>query len=163
MFTIALNFVKKMLAVTNIYNDAYFMRQALIEAEKAFDDDEVPIGAIVVYEQTIIGKGYNQVIRLNDATAHAEMIAITAASSYIGGRVLKGCTIYVTLEPCTMCIGAIQLARIDKLIYAAHEPKTGYSNFVHQQQHKKLKVQGGVEANASKVLLQNFFKQKRTK
>jgi len=150
-----------MLEVADIYSDTYFMRQALMEAEKAFSDDEVPIGAVVVYEQTIIGRGYNQVMRLKDATAHAEMIAITAASSYIGGRILKGCTIYITLEPCTMCIGAIKLARIDKLVFAAHEPKTGYSNFVHQQQHPKLEVVNGVEGEASTKLLKNFFRNKR--
>jgi len=150
-----------MLDIKDIYNDTYFMKQALKEAEKAFDDDEVPIGAVVVYEQTIIGRGYNQVMRLNDATAHAEMIAITAASSYVGSRVLKGCTIYVTLEPCTMCIGAIQLSRLEKLVFAAREPKTGYSNFVHQQQHQKLVVVDGIESAASVSLLKKFFKKKR--
>lgn len=150
-----------MLDLKDIYNDAYFMRQALKEADKALSDDEVPIGAVVVHQQTIIGKGYNQVMRLKDATAHAEMIAITSACNYVGSRVLKDCTIYVTLEPCTMCIGAIQLARIGKLVFAAHEPKTGYSNFVHQQQHPKLKVLSGVEADVSTGLLKSFFKKKR--
>jgi len=150
-----------MLDLADIYNDAYFMRQALKEAEKALNDDEVPIGAVVVHQQTIIGKGYNQVRRLNDATAHAEMIAITSACSYVGSRVLKDCSIYVTLEPCTMCIGAIQLARIKKLIFATHEPKTGYSNFVHQQQHPKLEVLSGVEGAVSASMLQSFFKKKR--
>jgi len=152
-----------MLDLKDIYNDTYFMRQALIEAEKAFGDDEVPIGAVVVYQQTIIGRGYNQVMRLNDATAHAEMIAITAASNYVGSRILKGCTIYVTLEPCTMCIGAIQLSRLEKLIFATHEPKTGYTNFVEQQQHPKLKVENGIEAVTSANLLKQFFKNKREK
>lgn len=150
-----------MLDLKDIYNDAYFMKQAIKEAEKAFEEDEVPIGAVVVYEQTIIGRGYNQVMRLNDATAHAEMIAITAASSYVGSRVLKGCSIYVTLEPCTMCIGAIQLSRLEKLVFATHEPKTGYSNFVNQQQHRKLKVVSGIESAVSVGLLKDFFKKKR--
>jgi len=137
------------------------MKQAIKEAEKAYEDDEVPIGAIVVFEELIIGKGYNQVERLKDATAHAEMIAITAATNYIGSKYLPGCSLYVTLEPCVMCMGAIKASRFSQLIYGASEPKTGFSQFVKPAYYKKLDIVNGVESTLSKNLLQDFFLKKR--
>lgn len=147
--------------IDSIFDDSYFMKQALNEAEKAYEDDEVPIGAVVVFEQMIIGKGYNQVERLKDATAHAEMIAITAATNYIGNKYLQGCSIYVTLEPCVMCMGAIKASRFSHLIYAASEPKTGFSKFIEPTYYKKLEIANGVESTQSKNLLQDFFLKKR--
>lgn len=147
--------------IESIFDESYFMKQAIIEAEKAYEDDEVPIGAVVVFEQMIIGKGYNQVERLNDPTAHAEMIAITAATNYIGGKYLQGCSLFVTLEPCVMCIGAIKAARIGKLVYATSEPKTGFSKFIEPSYHKKLEIVDGIEITLSKNLLQDFFLKKR--
>ncbi len=147
--------------INSIFDDSYFMKQAIKEAEKAYEDDEVPIGAVVVFEQLIIGKGYNQVERLKDPTAHAEMIAITAATNYIGGKYLKGCSLFVTLEPCVMCMGAIKAARFSKLVYAASEPKTGFSLFVEPAYYKKIDLIKGVEQSLSKNLLQDFFLKKR--
>jgi len=147
--------------IDSIFDDSYFMKQALNEAEKAYEDDEVPIGAVVVFEQMIIGKGYNQVERLKDATAHAEMIAITAATNYIGNKYLQGCSIYVTLEPCVMCMGAIKASRCSQLIYAVAEPKTGFSQFIKPAYYKKLAISDGVESTHSKNLLQDFFLKKR--
>jgi len=147
--------------IDSIFDDSYFMKQALNEAEKAYEDDEVPIGAVVVFEQMIIGKGYNQVERLKDATAHAEMIAITAATNYIGSKYLKGCSVYVTLEPCVMCMGAIKASRINHLIYAASEPKTGFSQFIKPIYYKKIEIANGIENTQSKNLLQDFFLKKR--
>src|SRR5210317_1768340 len=105
----------------------YFMKQALKLAQQAFDEDEVPIGAVVVADNKIIGKGYNQVERLKDPTAHAEMLAITAASNYLGAKYLQDCELYVSVEPCVMCYGAIQHARIKKMIIGCQEPKHGFT------------------------------------
>lgn len=150
-----------MLEIESIFNESYFMKQALIEAQKAYDDDEVPIGAVVVIQQMIIGRGYNQVERLKDATAHAEMIAITAASNYMGNKYLEGCEIYITLEPCVMCFGAIKASRFKKLVFGASEPKTGFSNFIETSYYKKIEITNNVEAIESKTLLQEFFLKKR--
>lgn len=144
-----------------IYDDAYFMKQALQEAEKAYSDNEVPIGAVVTFQNHIIGKGYNQVERLKDSTAHAEIIAITAACNYIGAKYLEDCSIYVTVEPCVMCAGAIKWARINKLVYGIGEPKTGFSNFIDNDFFKKIDVHGDIEALEAKKLMQDFFMKKR--
>ncbi len=135
--------------------DTFFMKEALKLAKIAFDEDEVPVGAVVVYDEKIIGKGYNQVEKLHDPTAHAEILAITAACDYIGSKYLDKCTLYVTLEPCMMCTGAIREAQIQKVVFAATDTS-----------HRKLqpdlfgKVKGVLEEEAS-VLLKTFFKKKR--
>ncbi|NNJ55933.1 MAG: nucleoside deaminase [Bacteroidia bacterium] len=137
----------------------YFMKQALRQAEQAFAEDEVPIGAVIVANNQIIGKGYNQVEKLNDPTAHAEMLAITASSSYLSSKYLNECELYVTIEPCVMCYGAIKNARIGKLIIGCLEPKHGFSNFV--QDSDKIDVSHGVLKEESKILMQTFFERKR--
>ena len=148
--------------------DHYFMRQAIKEAEKAFEADEVPVGAILVHRQQIIGRAYNQVSLLKDATAHAEMIAITQGCESLKSEHLRGATLYVTLEPCPMCVGAMILARIERLVFGAREPKTGAcGSMVHLTADAKwnhhFKIEEGVLEFESVALLQEFFKNKRVK
>lgn len=142
-------------------NDEYFMRSALKEAQDALMEDEVPVGAVVVTNGQIIGKGHNRTQVLHDVTAHAEMQAITAASNYLGAKYLNDCTLYVTLEPCVMCAGALAWAQIGRVVYAASDPKKGYS-LIHQNLlHPKTEVcQGVLEAEAAQ-LLKEFFDKKR--
>ncbi|MFT4827086.1 MAG: tRNA(adenine34) deaminase [Bacteroidia bacterium] len=137
----------------------YFMKQALRQAENAFAEEEVPIGAIVVAENKIIGKGYNQVEKLNDPTAHAEMLAITAASAYLNSKYLNECEIYVTVEPCVMCYGAIKNARIKIIHIGCLEPKHGFTNFLLKED--KIKVNQGVLEQESAMLMKTFFESKR--
>ena len=137
----------------------YFMKQALRQAENAFVEEEVPIGAIVVADNQIIGKGYNQVEKLNDPTAHAEMLAITAASGYLNSKYLNECTLYVTVESCVMCYGAIRNARIKNIVIGCMEPKHGFTNFVNNAQ--KLNVLKGVLEEESSMLMRTFFESKR--
>ena len=139
-----------------------FMKLALREAERALEADEVPVGAVVVHEGKIIGKGYNQIERLQDPTAHAEMIAITAAATHLESRRLENCTLYVTLEPCPMCSGAIVLARIPTLVFGAYDPKAGASGTLYTiTEDKRLNhtchVVGGVLDKESDGLLKVFF------
>ena len=141
--------------------DEYFMQQALAEAKKAFDEDEVPIGAVVVCQNKIIGKGYNQTEKLNDATAHAEMIAITAAENYLGSKFLQDCVLYVTVEPCVMCAGAVLWARLSKIVYGAPEEKFGYSRIQQNILHPKTLVTKFVLQNECADLMKEFFKNKR--
>ena len=112
-----------------VYNDEFFMKQALIEAKKAFDKNEVPVGAVVVLKNRIIARGHNLTEQLSDVTAHAEIQAITSAAQFIGAKYLKGCTMYVTLEPCTMCAGALFWSQIDKVVYAARDKKRGAGRY----------------------------------
>ena len=119
------------------FSDEYYMRLALKEAAAAFEDDEVPVGCIIVCNNRIIGKGHNQTERLKDVTAHAEMIAITAASSYLGSKFLEDCVLYVTLEPCLMCAAALKWARISRVVYGASDAKAGYSRAKAQVLHPK--------------------------
>jgi tRNA(adenine34) deaminase len=144
-----------------INTDEYFMGMALQQAMMALEDDEVPIGAIVVANNRVIGKGYNQTEMLNDVTAHAEMIAITAASNALGSKYLTECTIYVTIEPCNMCAGAIKWARPARVVYGASEPKFGYSITDENIIGKKTEVTRGVGAEAAAALMADFFKKKR--
>lgn len=137
----------------------YFMKQALKQAEQAFAEDEVPIGAVVVADNHIIGKGYNQVERLNDPTAHAEMLAITAASSYLASKYLDDCILYVTVEPCVMCYGAIKNSRIKTVYYGLPEPKHGFSKRLTND--PKITLKEGLLAADSKMLMQTFFEKKR--
>lgn len=145
-----------------ILNDEYFMRLALKEAVYAYEEDEVPVGALVVCNNKIIGKGYNQTEKLNDVTAHAEMLAITAAANYLGGKFLEECTLYVTLEPCLMCASAIKWARLGRLVFGAKDPKAGYTLIEQPVLHPKTEVTYGVLDNECGKLLTDFFKAKRS-
>lgn len=136
----------------------YFMKQALKLAEQAMEEDEIPIGAVVVANDRIIGKGYNQVERLQDPTAHAEMIAITAASNFLNAKYLDDCELYVTVEPCTMCFGAILHARIPKIHVGCAEPKHGFTNFISSY---KQSFNWNIYEQESKQLMQSFFANKR--
>jgi tRNA(adenine34) deaminase len=135
----------------------YFMKLALDEASKAFDLGEIPVGAIIVCNNKIIGKGHNQTQQLNDVTAHAEMIAITAAANYLGSKYLHNCVMYVTLEPCAMCAGALKWAQIDHLVYAASDTKHGFVSSELNLLHPKTKVESGIKKRESEDLLQLFF------
>lgn len=144
----------------DVYNDAYFMKAALAEAEIAFAEDEVPVGAVVVMQKTIIAKAHNMTERLTDVTAHAEMQAITAASEYLGAKYLKGCTLYVTLEPCAMCAGALAWSQIDRIVFAAKDERKKYVDVnIH---HPKTKIEQGLMETESAALMKKFFQQKRS-
>lgn len=138
--------------------DQKFMRQALNEAHRALDKREVPIGAVVVAGERIIGRGHNLVETLNDATAHAEMQAITAAMSALGGKYLNECTIYVTVEPCVMCGGALAWSQIGRVVYGAADPKRGYSTYSERILHPKTEVVAGVLKEECEVLMSDFFR-----
>ena len=142
------------------------MYAALQEAELAFEDDEVPIGAVVVFENKIIGRGYNQTQKLNDATAHAEMLAITAASNNLSSRLLTNCDIYITVEPCIMCAGAILNSHIKKVYFSSFEPKYGaagslYNLLENNKYNHNIEVYSGIYSDESKNLMQSFFQKKR--
>jgi tRNA(adenine34) deaminase len=145
----------------SIHSDEHYMRQALKLAEQAFAEDEVPIGAVVVCNNRIIGRGYNQVERLRDATAHAEMLAITAASEFLGSKYLRDCTLYVTIEPCPMCAGALRWTQVPRIVYGAGEPKFGYGRFGPELLHPKTEVQRGVLHEDCAALMKAFFQMKR--
>lgn len=142
------------------FNDDYFMKKALDEAKIAFDKDEVPVGAIVVIENRIIAKSHNLTELLNDVTAHAEMQAITAAANFLGGKYLKGCTLYVTLEPCQMCAGALYWSQIDRIVFGATDKKRGFQT-LGTQLHPKTQVKSGILASQCSQLLLDFFDKKR--
>ncbi len=139
------------------------MREPLREAFRASEEDEVPIGAIIVCKGRIIGKGHNMTERLNDPTAHAEMIAITAATEAMGGKYLNDCSLYVTVEPCPMCAGALAWAQIGRVVYGASDPKRGFSMFSPSLMHPKTEVISGVLADECGGLVSDFFKAKRSK
>lgn len=136
------------------------MKKALQEAEVAYHLGEVPVGALVVVKERIIGKGHNLVEKLNDVTAHAEMQAITAAANFLGGKYLHNCTLYVTLEPCQMCAGALYWSQISKIVYAASDPQRGFQ-VMGTTLHPKTEVLGGILAQESEALLKQFFLDKR--
>jgi tRNA(adenine34) deaminase len=144
-----------------IFSDEYFMRQALAEAQKAFDCDEVPVGAVVVASNLIVARAHNLTETLKDVTAHAEMQAITAASNSIGSKYLEGCTLYVTVEPCIMCAGAIFWSQVDKLVFGANDPKRGYQKMMLPILHPKTIVIPAILAHESELLMKEFFKRKR--
>lgn len=144
-------------------DDEYFMRQALIEAQRAYEKGEVPVGAVVVYNGVIIARAHNLTETLNDVTAHAEIQAITAAANSMGGKYLKGCTLYVTLEPCIMCAGAIGLSQVSKVVYGVGDSKRGYSAYSPSPLHPKSDVKSGILAAEALSLLQSFFESKRKK
>jgi len=144
----------------NPYNDTYFMKKALQEAEEAFGKGEVPVGAIIVVKDRIIARSHNLTELLNDVTAHAEMQAITSASNFLGGKYLVGCTLYVTLEPCQMCAGALYWSQISKLVYAATDEKRGFKA-LGTKLHPKTKVIGGILEEEASDLMKRFFIEKR--
>ncbi|MEA3504309.1 MAG: nucleoside deaminase [Bacteroidota bacterium] len=147
----------------SILSDEHFMQEALKEAQQAFDKDEIPVGAVIVCDGSIIAKAHNSTELLNDVTAHAEIQAITAASEYLGAKYLHDCTIYVTLEPCVMCAGALFWSQIGKVVYAAKDPKQGYSRLSENILHKATKTSSGIKESEALDLIQRFFKQKREK
>lgn len=142
-------------------DDTYFMHKALDEARVAFDMDEIPVGAVVVCQNRIIAGAHNLTERLCDVTAHAEMQAITAAANSLGGKYLTDCTLYVTLEPCVMCAGAIGWAQIGRVVFGAADDKRGYRRFAPEALHPKTEVTSGVLADACSALLREFFAKKR--
>lgn len=141
--------------------DIDYMKQALMEAKKAFEKDEVPIGAVVVCKGRIIARAHNLTEMLNDVTAHAEMQAITAAANNIGGKYLNDCTLYVTVEPCPMCAGAIGWSQLGKLVYGAEDEKRGYHRYAPDVLHPKTEVVSGLCADEATALMKEFFKSKR--
>ncbi len=145
----------------SIHSDEHFMKQALKEAEKAYELGEVPVGAIVVCNNQIIARGHNQTEQLNDVTAHAEIIALTAAANYLGSKYLDDCTLYVTLEPCVMCAGALAWAQLDRLVYGAEDDKRGFMRFGKKLLHPKTKVEYGILSEACGLLMKAFFKARR--
>ena len=142
-------------------NNEKWMREALAEALSASREGEIPIGAVVVCGGRVIGRGHNMTERLHDATAHAEMIAVTAATESLGGKYLNDCTLYVTVEPCPMCAGALNWSQIGKIVYGAPDPRRGYSMFTPSLLHPKTKVESGVLADECSALMLDFFKAKR--
>ncbi|MBS1775835.1 MAG: nucleoside deaminase [Bacteroidetes bacterium] len=144
--------------------DEHFMREALRQAQLAFEEDEIPVGAIVVWNNKIIARGHNQVERLNDSTAHAEMIAITAAFNELGSKYLPEATLYVTLEPCLMCCGAIFWGKIGRIVYSATDTKNGYHKYINPSIHPfhpKCEITSGILADEGAQLMKDFFSAKR--
>ena len=144
-----------------IFTDEYFMKEALKEASKAFEKDEIPIGAIIVYKNQIIARAHNLTETLNDVTAHAEMQAITAAENYIGAKYLNECTMYVTLEPCTMCGGALFWAQIQRLVFGASDIKKGFQNNQGNILHKKTQISSRILEVECSDIIKRFFSLKR--
>lgn len=142
-------------------NDEKYMRLALEEAKQALVQDEIPIGAVVVANDMVIGKGHNLTETLHDVTAHAEMQAITAAAEYLGGKYLDKCTLYVTVEPCVMCAGAIGWSQLSRIVYGASDPKRGYQTYAPRAFHPKASVVSGVLSDECSLLMKDFFKKKR--
>jgi tRNA(adenine34) deaminase len=145
-----------------IYSDEYFMRLAINEAMNAQNADEIPIGAIIVHENKILGKGHNLTEKLKDVTAHAEILALTAASQALSSKYLPDCTLYVTVEPCPMCAAALHWAQIGAIVYGTSDEKRGYSNFNPNLLHPKTIVRNGILQNECKELIRNFFRSKRS-
>jgi tRNA(adenine34) deaminase len=144
----------------NIFTDEYFMRKALQEAEIAFDKDEIPVGAIIIVDNKIIARSHNLTELLNDVTAHAEMQSITAAANFLGGKYLKDCTLYVTIEPCQMCAGALYWSQISKIVFGARDEQRGFIT-MGTKLHPKTQVIQGVLAEECSTLMKRFFAEKR--
>ena len=142
-------------------NDIRYMQLALAEAKKAYAMGEVPVGCVIVADGQVIGRGHNLTETLDDVTAHAEMQAITAAANTLGGKYLAQCTLYVTVEPCVMCAGAIGWAQVSRLVYGASDPRRGYSQLAPKALHPKAQVTTGILAEECAALMQDFFKKKR--
>lgn len=146
-----------------MFDDQYFMKQALSEAQKALENGEIPIGAVIVCRNQIIARAGNQTEALNDVTAHAEMLAITAAANSLGGKYLTECTLYVTIEPCLMCAGALSWAQIGRIVFGAADEKKGYHTFATNALHPKTNILGGIMEKECAELMIRFFKNKRNK
>lgn len=146
-----------------MFDDEYYMRKALAEAEEALREGEIPVGAVVVSRGMIIAKAHNMTERLVDVTAHAEMLALTAAERWLGGKYLSGCTLYVTVEPCVMCAGALSWSQIERVVYGASDEKRGYTVYAPDTLHAKTQVTAGVLADECSGLMKDFFKGKRSK
>jgi len=144
-----------------LFSDEFFMNEALREARKAFDEDEVPVGAVIVSNNTILARCHNLTEALTDVTAHAEIMAITSAENYLGSKYLDSCTLYVTLEPCLMCAAATRWAQLGRLVFGATDPKAGYTLLGQQILHPSTIVEQGILADDSARLLKEFFKSKR--
>lgn len=144
----------------DVYSDEFFMKKALNEAQNAFEKNEVPVGALIVCQNQIIAKAYNQTEQLSDVTAHAEILAITAASEFLGAKYLKECTLYVTLEPCVMCAGALAWSQIGNIVYGANDEKRGAGRY-EKIYHPKTIVKGGILESECAEIIKNFFKDKR--
>ncbi len=145
----------------SIYTDEYFMKMALKEAENAFEAGEIPVGAIVVAQNKVIARAHNQTELLKDVTAHAEMLAVTSAANFLNSKYLADCTLYVTLEPCTMCAGALAWAQLGKLVYGAGDAKKGFTKHETLVLHPKTKIISGIMDNSCSELLRAFFQKKR--
>ena len=145
----------------SVHSDSHFMKQALLEAQKAFEQGEIPVGAVVVCENQIIARAHNQTELLNDVTAHAEMLAITAAADNLGNKYLHDCTLYVTLEPCPMCAGAIGWSQLGKIVYGASDDKRGFMIYGKRMLHPKTKVEFGIMNEDCAALMSSFFETKR--
>ena len=144
-----------------IYSDEYFMNEALKEAHKAGEEQEIPVGAVIVADKRIIARAHNMTQTLNDATAHAEMLAITAASNSFGAKYLNECTLYVTLEPCIMCASASNWSQLGRIVYGANDPKAGFRRIIQDILHPKTKIKSGILEEECSRLLSEFFKDKR--
>ncbi len=144
-----------------VFSDEYFMNEALKEAQKAFEKEEVPVGAVIVNKNRIIARAHNMTQQLNDVTAHAEMIAITSATNFLGAKYLVACTLYVSLEPCIMCAAALKWAQVDRIVYAAPDPREGFSRIEEPILHKKTEVIPGILESSSSTLLKQFFLNRR--
>ena len=145
----------------SVFSDEHFMKEAFKEAQKAFDEDEVPVGAIIVCDNKIIARAHNMTERLNDVTAHAEMLAFTSATDYLGGKYLNECTLYVTLEPCVMCAGASYWTQLKKVVYGASDEKRGFTKHKEKLMHPKTEIVKGVMRPACGEILLQFFENKR--
>ena len=146
--------------MVNPFDDTYFMKKALQEAEAAFDKNEIPVGAVIVVNNRIIARAHNLTEQLTDVTAHAEMQAITAAANFLGGKYLQDCTLYVTLEPCQMCAGALYWSQISRIVYGARDEERGCIN-LDTKLHPKTKMEGGILADEASQLMKRFFIEKR--
>lgn len=156
-----LNFAKNISMTLSVFSDEHFMKEALKEAQKAFDADEVPVGAVIVCNNQIIARAHNLTEMLVDVTAHAEMQAFTSAANYLGAKFLEECTLYVTIEPCVMCGGASYWSRIAKIVYGAKDDKKGYSKLAENILHPKTEVVSGILEEECGELMTKYFKQKR--
>ena len=145
----------------SVFSDEHFMKEAFKEAQKAFDEDEVPVGAVIVCDNKIIARAHNMTERLNDVTAHAEMLAFTSATDYLGGKYLNECTLYVTLEPCVMCGGAAFWTQLKKVVYGANDEKRGFSKLSKNILHPKTEIVSGVQKVICGEILTQFFERKR--
>ena len=150
-----------MLDMTYTPEEERYMRLALEEAEQAYEEGEIPIGAVVVCAGRVIARAHNSVERLGDPTAHAELLAITSATEALGGKYLQGCTLYVTIEPCTMCAGAIGWAQVPRIVYGAPDEKRGYRHYAPHAMHPRADIVGGILEDECRELMQKFFRDKR--